>query len=228
MTNKGTYINFKDESVEYTYENSLSLSQKANYAMEVAGLVVSAQIGYAYILKETIFNYCLIKYFTDIELFENPDDFNLDLIDEFCKNNYKSVIAIVKSNAESGLIEELQKGCDEAIEFRKMHFSDYKEDVSDLLQVVREFVVKPDYMNELLVALTNFLNKASEREIDAEVVGKLADMIPVLKGMGSAEVAKAIVTAIHKDDTTAVPKTNNKSKTKKKTTTESKGIEVVK
>ncbi len=226
---KGTYTNFKNEKVEYTYENRLSLSQKANFAMEVAGMVVSKEIGYAYMLKDAIFNYCLIKYFTDIELFENPDDFSLDLIDKFCEDNYESVIAIVKSNAEKGLVSELEKGCDEAIEFRKTHFSDYREEVSDLLQVVREFVVKPDYMNEMLVALTNFLNKASEREIDAEVVGKLVDLVPVLKDMGSVEVAKAIVNTTHKDNTTAAPKANNKPRTKKKSTsTEKKDIEIVK
>ena len=78
--------------------------------------------------------------------------------------------------------------------------------MSDLLQAVREFVVKSDYMNELLVALTNFLNKASEREVDAEVVGKLVDLVPVLKDMDSVEVAKVIVNTTHKDNTTAVPK----------------------
>ena len=75
MTNKGTYVNSNGEIVEYNYESELSLSQKVSFIMEVAGMVVSKNIGYACILKEPIFNCCLIKYFTDIILFENEGGF---------------------------------------------------------------------------------------------------------------------------------------------------------
>lgn len=50
--NKGTYMNFNGETVEFNYESELSLSQKANFVMEVAGMIVSGTIGYAYILKK--------------------------------------------------------------------------------------------------------------------------------------------------------------------------------
>lgn len=225
--NKAKYTNFDGKKVDFTYVTTLSLSQKANYVMEVAGMVVSSTIGYAYVLREAIFNYCLIKYFTDIELFESPDDFNLDLVDSFCTTNKDSVIETIKKNVDDGLILELEKACDEAIEFRKSHFSDYREEVSDLLAVVREYVVKPDYMNELLVAFTNYLNKASEREIDAEVVSKLAGIVPVLKDMGSVEVAKAIIETKADTDnkTDGSDKPKPKSKSKK---VSGKDIEVVK
>ena len=50
--------------------------------------------------------------------------------------------------------------------------------------MVREFVVKPDYMNELLQALTNAVNTFADRgDIDYETVNKL----------DSKDVAKAIV-----------------------------------
>lgn len=98
------------------------------------------------------------------------------------------------------MFNELSKACDEAIEFRKAHFSDYKEEISDLLQVVREFVVKPDYLNELLIALTNAVNSFAEKsDIDMDMVNKLADIIPVMKEMGSKEVAKAIVEEYHQN-----------------------------
>ena len=58
MMNKGTYKNFNGETVEFNFENELSLSQKANFVMEMAGMIVSGTIGYASILKEAIFNYC--------------------------------------------------------------------------------------------------------------------------------------------------------------------------
>lgn len=46
-----------------------------------------------------------------------------------------------------------------------MHYNDLKDEIEDLLQVVREFVVKPDYMNELLQALTNAVNTFADRGI---------------------------------------------------------------
>ena len=193
MINKSTYTDFNNEQCEFNYQTSLSLSQKASFVMEVAGMIVSGDVGYAYILKDTIFKYCLIKYFTDIKLFENDVDFSLDMVDNFIKANTKALTDIIESMGEREY-SEIVKACDEAIEFRKSHFSDFRSEISDLLQVVREFVVKPDYLNELLAALTNALNSFADKgDIDMGVVNKLADIVSVMKNMQSKEVAKAII-----------------------------------
>lgn len=227
MMNKGTYKNFNGETVEFNYENKLSLSQKANFVMEVAGMIVSGTIGYAYILKEAIFNYCLVKYFTDIVLFENDEDFSLDMIDAFMKENRTTVIGTIKQAMGNDALDELSKACDEAIEFRKLHFSDYKEEISDLLQVVREFVVKPDYLNELLIALTNAVNSfADKSDIDMDVVNKLVDVLPVVKELGSKEVAKAIVEEFHQN--TPTENVEEKPKVKRGRPKKDNNLEVVK
>ncbi len=225
MTNRGTYTNFSGETVGFNYESELSLSQKASFVMEVAGMIVSGEVGYAYILKEAIFNYCLIKYFTDIVLFENEEDFSLDMIDNFVKTNKESVIDVITKTMGEETYSELSTACNEAIDFRKSHFSDYKEEISDLLQVVREFVVKPDYMNELLIALTNFLNKASDREIDIDMVNKLSEIIPLMKEIGSKEVAKTIIEEFHNDNTDSK---EEKPKAKRGRKPKTENLEVVK
>ncbi len=225
--NKGTYKNFNGETVEFNYENELSLSQKANFVMEVAGMIVSGTIGYAYILKEAIFNYCLVKYFTDIVLFENDEDFSLDMIDAFMKGNRETVIDVITKAMGEDAFNELSKACDEAIEFRKAHFSDYKEEISDLLQVVREFVVKPDYLNELLIALTNAVNSFADKgDIDMDVVNKLVDVLPVMKELGSKEVAKAIVEEFHQN--TPTENVEEKPKAKRGRPKKDNNLEVVK
>ena len=225
--NKGTYKNFNGETVEFNYEKELSLSQKANFVMEVAGMIVSGTIGYAYILKETIFNYCLVKYFTDIVLFENDEDFSLDMIDAFMKENRTTVIGTIKQAMGNDALDELSKACDEAIEFRKAHFSDYKEEISDLLQVVREFVVKPDYLNELLIALTNAVKSFADKgDIDMDVVNKLVDVLPVMKELGSKEVAKAIVEEFHQN--TPTENVEEKPKAKRGRPKKDNNLEVVK
>ncbi len=227
MMNKGTYKNFNGEIVEFNYESELSLSQKANFVMEVAGMIVSGTIGYAYILKKAIFNYCLVKYFTDIVLFENDEDFSLDMIDAFIKGNRETVIDVITKVMGEDAFNELSKACDEAIEFRKAHFSDYKEEISDLLQVVREFVVKPDYLNELLIALTNAVNSFADKgDIDMDVVNKLVDVLPVMKELGNKEVAKAIVEEFHQN--TPNEGVEGKPKTKRGRPKKDNNLEVVK
>lgn len=225
--NKGTYKNFNGETVEFNYESELSLSQKANFVMEVAGMIVSGTIGYAYILKKAIFNYCLVKYFTDIVLFENDEDFSLDMIDTFMKGNRETVIDVITKAMGEDAFNELSKACDEAIEFRKAHFSDYKEEISDLLQVVREFVVKPDYLNELLIALTNAVNSFADKgDIDMDVVNKLVDVLPVMKELGSKEVAKAIVEEFHQN--TPTENVEEKPKAKRGRPKKDNNLEVLK
>lgn len=225
--NKGTYKNFNGEVVEFNYESELSLSQKANFVMEVAGMIVSGTIGYAYILKEAIFNYCLVKYFTDIALFENDEDFSLDMIDAFMKGNRETVIDTITKAMGEDAFNELSKACDEAIEFRKAHFSDYKEEISDLLQVVREFVVKPDYLNELLIALTNAVNSFADKgDIDMDVVNKLVDVLPVMRELGSKEVAKAIVEEFHQN--TPTENVEEKPKAKRGRPKKDNNLEVLK
>lgn len=225
--NKGTYKNFNGETVEFNYESELSLSQKANFVMEVAGMIVSGTIGYAYILKKAIFNYCLVKYFTDIVLFENDEDFSLDMIDAFMKGNRETVIDTITKAMGEDAFNELSKACDEAIEFRKTHFSDYKEEISDLLQLVREFVVKPDYLNELLIALTNAVNSFADKgDIDMDIVNKMVDVLPVMKELGSKEVAKAIVEEFHQN--TPTENVEEKPKAKRGRPKKDNNLEVVK
>ena len=168
-----------------------------------------------------------MKYFTDIVLFENDEDFSLDMIDAFMKENRTTVIGTIKQAMGNDALDELSKACDEAIEFRKAHFSDYKEEISDLLQVVREFVVKPDYLNELLIALTNAVNSFADKgDIDMDVVNKLVDVLPVMKELGSKEVAKAIVEEFHQN--TSIENVEEKPKAKRGRPKKDNNLEVVK
>ena len=92
-----------------------------------------------------------------------------------------------------------------------MHYNDLKDEIEDLLQVVREFVVKPDYMNELLQALTNAVNTFADRgDIDYEAV------------IDSKDVAKAIVEEFHNEKVLSqvVSKPSTKSNKGRKPKTE--------
>lgn len=219
--NTGKYTNLEGKEQGFTYVTELTIGQKINFVVEVANMVVSKELGYIPLLKDIIFDYCLLKYFTDIEIFIDGNEFQIDLVEEFMNKN-KSVINDVKENIKSNTVyNELVDNCDEAIEFRKTHFCDYKEDIDELLTVVREFVVKPDRMNDVLEALANWLNSAAEKEIDMNVVDKLIKIIPTIQDMDNKEVAKAIIEEQHKNNSAGKkadkPKSNRGRKPKDKT-----------
>lgn len=117
----------------------------------------------------------------------------------------------------------------ESIEYRKLHYNDLKDEIEDLLQVVREFVVKPDYMNELLQALTNAVNTFADRgDIDYEAVNKLAAIIPIMQRLDSKDVAKAIAEEFHNEKVLSQvvskqPKKSNKGRKPKTEFTVEKG-----
>lgn len=228
MASKKYYYNdFDGKKVEYVLEKGLSLSQKMSFVVEVAGTVVSKEFGYAQVLRQPMFEYCLITYYTNIVLFENGEEFSLD---KFIKNNKENVLDVIRENVSDDERSELDDACNEAIEYRKLHYNDLKDEIEDLLQVVREFVVKPDYMNELLQALTNAVNTFADRgDIDYEAVNKLVDIIPIMQKLDSKDVAKAIVKELHNDDkglsydVSKQPKKSNKERKPKTEFTVEKG-----
>lgn len=66
-----------------------------SFVVEVAGTVVSKEVGYAQILRQPIFEYCLITYYTNIVLFGNSEDFSLDRVDKFIKDNKENILDII-------------------------------------------------------------------------------------------------------------------------------------
>lgn len=230
MANKKYFYNdFDGKKVEYVLEKGLSLSQKMSFVVEVAGTVVSKEVGYASVLRQPMFEYCLITYYTNIVLFENDEAFSLDKVEKFIRDNKENVLEVIRENISQEEREQLDTACNEAIEYRKLHYNDLKDEIEDLLQVVREFVVKPDYMNELLQALTNAVNTFADRgDIDYEAVNKLADIIPIMQRLDSKDVAKAIVEEFHNEKVLSQvvskqPKKSNKGRKPKTEFTVEKG-----
>ena len=169
------------EKLECKVESELSLSQKTSFIMEVAGMVVSPTVGYATVLRKPIFNYCLVKYYTDINIFEG-DEFSLDKLEIFMKDNTELLNDIVKS-------------------IPRDEYNGYSDEISELLQVVRELVLKPDRLDEFMESITNAVNSfANIDAMDKETLDKLVNIIPVMEKFDSRDVAKVIVKELHNDD----------------------------
>ena len=129
MASKKYYYNdFDGKKVEYVLEKGLSLSQKMSFVVEVAGTVVSKEVGYAQVLRQPMYEYCLITYYTNIVLFENGEEFSLDKVDKFIKDNKENVIDVIRENTSDDERAELDNACNEAIEYRKLHYNDLKDE----------------------------------------------------------------------------------------------------
>lgn len=158
----------------------------------------------------------IYKRQSEVEIMDKSHEVNA-----FC--NKENVLNVIRENVSADERAELDDACNEAIEYRKLHYNDLKDEIEDLLQVVREFVVKPDYMNELLQALTNAVNTFADRgDIDYEAVIKLADIISIMQRLDSKDVAKAIVEEFHNEKVLSqvVSKPSTKSNKGRKPKTE--------
>lgn len=171
-------------------KDNISVYDKLVFIKDVAESVVSEDIGgYMPILEDIAYKYALINYFTDIELFED-EEFSIAKVEKYINEN-ESVIIEIKQAIDPD--DELLNYCKQAIEFRKSHFSDYRQEVSDLLSVVRELVIKPNLLDELISALLEFVNSFKDKEIDLQIVDKLNNILPMLDKLSSVDMAKAII-----------------------------------
>ena len=187
------YLSVKtNKEKKFTVNKEILLSDKVSLVKYVSEMVVSDELGYMLILKDTFFDYAILLYYTDIVVFENEEDFSIDELDKFLKIN-SGIMNTIKVEIGKDEVNFLRNCCNELIKFRRMHFGEYKNDIAELLSMVRELVVKPDYMNELLKAVTEWVNNVATEEIDFDVLSKFADVIPTLNGMDNVDVAKAIL-----------------------------------
>ena len=187
------YLNIKtNENIEYTVKESIFMSEKVSFIKYVSEMVVSDELGYMPMLKDLFFDYAMLQYYTDIVVFENEEGFSIDILEQFIKVN-KDLILAIKNEVGMDEVNFLKTCCNDLIEFRCVHYGEHKNDIAELLDTVRELVVKPDYMSELLKAVTEWVNTSAGKEIDLDMVTKLAEIVPMMKDMGSVEVAKAII-----------------------------------
>lgn len=154
--------------MEYTLNIDIPISKKIEFINEVSSMVVSQELGYITILEDIMYKYCLVKYFTDIEIFKVG--FNVDELEAFIKDNKSTIDDIQIAADNDGM---LLTACREAIRFKRENF----------INTIDEFII----------TLTNVLNDFGNKTIDTEVVQALAKIVPIVKNMDSSEVAKAII-----------------------------------
>lgn len=123
------------ENVQFGFSTFLSAYEKLNFVNSVVDVVVTDS-SYNYIIKDMVFDFNIIRFFTDVDLSEIVEsDNNIDAIEEFL--NETNVVEIVKMNATLGVIDELMEAVDFNIEYKTgIHTNLIASSLSSLLNTI--------------------------------------------------------------------------------------------
>lgn len=161
----GTYVR-NDETHTFNFGTDLSISDKAKFVNFVTSLVVDDE-NYNSIIRDLIFNFCIIDFFTDINTEEFKQSINfLDDVEEFLLST--NIVEIIKANAFPTLFEELNNAVDKSIEYRTgIHPSPLNEALASLVSTfekkVKEFDM--DSAMEMVSLLTEMTGDISPESI---------------------------------------------------------------
>lgn len=151
----GSYI-YNDETVNFNFYTNLTMSEKIEFISGVTDVLIGES--YLPVLRDMMFDYFVIKLFTDVNTPDiGEDDDVIEIIEEFLEET--NIVDIVKANMDFGLIEELNYGIDKNIEYKTG--------------------IRKNDLNEALASLVNTLER-KVNEIDLtgamEMVSKFAGM----------------------------------------------------
>lgn len=123
------------EDVSFDFYTSLSAYKKAQFVAYVSDILVGDN--YNYVIKDLVFDFCVVAVFTDIDTSDVQDaDDGISAMEEFIAT-HKSVVDIVKANAEHGLMDELNKAIELNIEYRTgIHINPISSSLANLLDTL--------------------------------------------------------------------------------------------
>lgn len=126
------------EKFSFDFFTSINIAQKVSFVNRVVNSVINDN--YYNFLVDIIFDYTLIDMLTDVDTsYINNSETPLNLIEELL--NITNIVEIVKANAEDGLIEDLRKSVELAIEYRTgIHKNPIAESLSQLLNTIEKKV----------------------------------------------------------------------------------------
>lgn len=161
-TKTGVYF-YDDESHNFEFTTTLSASKKISFVNSVVDTIVGDN--YNSIIKDMIFDYTLIQMFTNVDTtFINNSKDIIDSIEQFL--NGTNIVDIVKANMEIGLLEELNKSVDKAIEYRTgIHPTPLNDALASLLSSLEKKINEFD-MSDMMGMAQKFVGMTDEFNLD--------------------------------------------------------------
>lgn len=162
ITKTGTYF-YNDEALNFNFVTSLSASEKISFINSVVDTIVDDN--YYAIIRDIIFDFSIIRTFTDIDTtFVKNSDNMIDTIEQFLSES--TIVDIVKANMEIGLLEELNKAVDKAIEYKTgIHPSPISDSLASLLSTLEKKVNEFD-MGSMMDMTQKFAGMTDEFNLD--------------------------------------------------------------
>lgn len=161
-TKIGVYF-YNNESHNFNFVTSLSASEKISFINSVVDTIVDDN--YYTIIRDIVFDFSVIRTFTDIDTtFVKNSDNMIDTIEQFLDET--NVVDVVKANMEIGLLEELNKAVDKAIEYKTgIHPSPISDSLASLLSTLEKKVNEFD-MGSMMDMAQKFAGMTDEFNLD--------------------------------------------------------------
>ena len=147
MTGSYTY---NDETVNFKFYTNLTMSEKIEFISGVTDILIGES--YLPVLRDMMFDYFVIKLFTDVDTPDiGEDDDIIEIIEEFLEET--NIVDIVKANMDFGLIEELNYGIDKNIEYKTgIRKNDLNEALTSLVNTLERKVNEIDLTSAMEMA----------------------------------------------------------------------------
>lgn len=138
----GAYVR-NDETHNFNFATDLSIADKARFVNSVVGLVVSDE-DYNSVIKDLVFDFYTIEFFTDIDTTEFKKSSNfLDDVEEFLLET--NIVEIVRANAFPTLFDGLNNAVDKSIEYRTgIHPSPIADSLANLINTLEKKINEID------------------------------------------------------------------------------------
>lgn len=118
--NEGVYT-YNGEEKSFNFRTSLRAADKVGLVNEVVKLLVNENDNrYHYIVKDIVFNFTVIRYFTDIDILKDFEDVIEDKVDTPVMETvveYTDIIDVIMEHIDDELIDELKKAVDYNVEY---------------------------------------------------------------------------------------------------------------
>ena len=139
MIMNGAYIH-NDEDIEFNYYIDLPMSKKIAFVSAVADTVVGDDYYYP-MLKDMVFDFHLINFFSDVDTGINYDEEDsgelVDKIEQFLSET--NVADILKVSINLDVLTELMDSVDKAIEYKTgIHPSPIVDGIASILDTVEK------------------------------------------------------------------------------------------
>lgn len=155
----GTYVR-NEEFFDFNFKTSLSAYDKLRFVNFVVDILIDED-SYNFIVKDLIFDFGIIKIFTDIDTSftkRTDDDGNkinpIIPIEEFLLET--NVVDIVKANIETNLLDELDYAVNQSIEYRTgIHPNPLNEALTSLINTLEKKINEVD-LNSMMEIASKF------------------------------------------------------------------------